>query len=288
MVTVFPYLPNKYTNWYYQIIDRAVSRSTDIGYFERHHVVPSCFFVNNRRRSTRKNGWIDGNPDSDLNLVLLTPREHFLCHWLLTKMVIGVAKRLVLNAFAAFRMASSGQYRIWASWQYELLKRSAVDATKGTKWWNNGTESIRSFDSPGIGWNAGHNRSINSGKKWYHKEDGQRCISKVHPGDGWEIGYGKLIKKCWHNGTDRLISEDCPGVDWKPGNGCRNNVGLKWWHRGSDRTLSKDCPGIGWKHGNGIRPASGKKWYHTTDGIRKQFENDPGHGWIPGKGKTKR
>jgi hypothetical protein len=202
-------------------------------------------------------------------------------------MTTGIANRLMINAFAAFRMLSNGQRRVWASWQYDLLKRSAVAITKGTKWWNNGTIAVRSVDSPGAGWTVGHNRSIHSGKKWYHTEDGQRRISETHPGDGWKIGYGKSTKKTWHNGVDRCVSTERPGDDWKPGNGCKNNIGLKWWHKDGDRILAKDCPGNGWNRGNGIRPASGKKWYHTSNGIRKQFENDPGDGWIPGKGKTK-
>ena len=77
---------NKYTRWYYDIVNRAKTRVLDVGvYSEKHHVVP---------RSLGGNNAID-------NLVKLTAREHFICHWLLTKMVAGVAKSKMWHAFGA-------------------------------------------------------------------------------------------------------------------------------------------------------------------------------------------
>ena len=69
------YLHNKYTITYYNIIDRARQRNFD-GYGEKHHIIPKS---------------LDG-PDTPENIVKLTAREHFLCHWLLTKMVVGQAR----------------------------------------------------------------------------------------------------------------------------------------------------------------------------------------------------
>jgi hypothetical protein len=62
-----------YQNIYNQIIENAKSRGLDKkkleGYFEKHHIIPRC---------------INGTDDKD-NLVLLTGREHYLCHHLLWK-----------------------------------------------------------------------------------------------------------------------------------------------------------------------------------------------------------
>ncbi len=58
-----------YQRIYNSIVDRARSRHID-GYVERHHIKPRC---------------INGKNDSS-NIVALTAREHFLCHWLLTRM----------------------------------------------------------------------------------------------------------------------------------------------------------------------------------------------------------
>lgn len=57
-------------------------------YFEKHHIVPNFMFKDRRGRSGVK-GHLDGNPDEPNNIVLLTAREHFLCHLLLVKILDG-------------------------------------------------------------------------------------------------------------------------------------------------------------------------------------------------------
>jgi hypothetical protein len=61
-----------YEKIYNQIITRArqENRSKDgVNYYENHHIIPKCL-----------NGL-----NEESNLVLLTGREHFICHWILTK-----------------------------------------------------------------------------------------------------------------------------------------------------------------------------------------------------------
>lgn len=67
------YLQNKYTNWYYSLIQTAQQRSAIVGYTENHHIIPRSL----------------GGTNSKINLVRLTAREHFVCHILLTKMTTG-------------------------------------------------------------------------------------------------------------------------------------------------------------------------------------------------------
>ena len=63
---------SKYKNLYLGIISKAVvANHGKEGYFEVHHVIPKSF----------------GGSDHWSNLVRLTAREHFLCHYLLTKLV---------------------------------------------------------------------------------------------------------------------------------------------------------------------------------------------------------
>jgi hypothetical protein len=65
------FLDNKYTRWYYNIINAARTRTNEkLSYTERHHIIPKS---------------LGGNNSSD-NLVPLTGREHFIVHLLLTKM----------------------------------------------------------------------------------------------------------------------------------------------------------------------------------------------------------
>lgn len=87
------FIQNKYTRWYISIIDNAKSQQRkkvkkdlpDYVYYESHHVVP---------RSIKPE--LTHHPE---NVVLLTAREHFICHYLLLKMTEGQNKYKMLNAF---------------------------------------------------------------------------------------------------------------------------------------------------------------------------------------------
>lgn len=102
---------NKYTRWYYQIINRAQARQISSNcYSEIHHITPKS---------------LGGTNDSN-NLVTLSGREHFIAHWLLTKMVSGDDQKKM--AYACKRMMHSSntrqqRYKI-TSRKYELLKQS--------------------------------------------------------------------------------------------------------------------------------------------------------------------
>ena len=64
------FIINKYTSCYFRIIERSKEREiNDIT--EKHHIIPKSF----------------GGKNTKDNLVNLTPREHFICHHLLLKMV---------------------------------------------------------------------------------------------------------------------------------------------------------------------------------------------------------
>lgn len=52
-------------------------------YYETHHIIPECLFKNRSRKGI--SGFIEGDPEEPLNKVLLTAREHFICHVLLYK-----------------------------------------------------------------------------------------------------------------------------------------------------------------------------------------------------------
>lgn len=79
-----------YKKIYKNIIIKAknMNRSkTNEVYYEKHHVIPDFMFINRQRSGPR--GHLEGNPDDVNNLVLLTPREHFICHVLLYKISKG-------------------------------------------------------------------------------------------------------------------------------------------------------------------------------------------------------
>ena len=85
---------NKYNQWYANITDRAKNRVLET-YTESHHIVPRS---------------LGGGDEAD-NLINLTAREHFVCHWLLVKMTTGKDHHKMLNALRMMRAEKQGQQR---------------------------------------------------------------------------------------------------------------------------------------------------------------------------------
>jgi len=82
---------NKYNIWYTNITENARTRDLN-GYTERHHIIPVSL----------------GGGDNAENLVDLTAREHFICHWLLTKIYTGESRAKMVYALNG--MKRNGQY----------------------------------------------------------------------------------------------------------------------------------------------------------------------------------
>ena len=85
---------NKYNQWYTNITERAKNRVLET-YTESHHIIPRS---------------LGGGDEAD-NLVNLTAREHFVCHWLLVKMTAGQDHHKMLNALRMMRAEKQGQQR---------------------------------------------------------------------------------------------------------------------------------------------------------------------------------
>lgn len=93
---------SKYNKWYFQIVNRAQSRVLLLGtYVEKHHIIPKSL----------------GGSNLPANLVKLTAREHFICHWLLTKMYVGEAKSKMIYALSMMKstIKKSGYHQRYSS-----------------------------------------------------------------------------------------------------------------------------------------------------------------------------
>ena len=102
-----------YQKIYDSIISSALNRGLNKkildGYFEIHHIVPRC---------------IGGSNDKS-NLVLLTAREHYLCHWLLWKI-----HKDNKSLFYAYNMICNRNNLIKiSSKQFEILKTNFSNIT---------------------------------------------------------------------------------------------------------------------------------------------------------------
>ena len=111
------FIDNKYTRWYFSIVDWARQHPSG-GYVEEHHIIPKSIGGSNRKD----------------NLVMLSARQHFVLHLLLTKMVAGSHKRGM--AFALHRMAFSkkhGMERNLSPREFELARRMFASTLRNTK-----------------------------------------------------------------------------------------------------------------------------------------------------------
>ena len=160
---------DKYTRWYNQITDRARNRIIE-DYTETHHIKPRSL----------------GGTDDVHNLVKLTAREHFICHWLLTKMTTGEDKAKMIYALNGMKRSNKFAQRYETKITarvYESLKKefSIVHsaAMKGRDPWNRGvpiTEEQREKNRKAA---TGKKRSPESIAKAVAKQTGQKRSEKT-------------------------------------------------------------------------------------------------------------
>jgi 5-methylcytosine-specific restriction endonuclease McrA len=148
MLDTFDFLKNKYTKWYFNVITAAQSRDIS-GYTEEHHIIPKSLGGNNKKE----------------NLVKLTGREHFICHWLLTKMVSDTKQKYQMwNAFSCMLYReNTGQDRYKVnSKTFECIKKAG--STIKSKMWSgegNPMYGLRGKDHPAYGkkWTDEHRKN---------------------------------------------------------------------------------------------------------------------------------
>lgn len=119
---------NKYTKYYTLLTDRAKNRILT-EYTERHHIIPQS---------------LGGSNDKD-NLVDLTAREHFICHWLLIKMTEGDNRGKMLYALNGMKAENKYQQRYSSAITARVYERYRIEHAanhsqrmKGKPAWNKG------------------------------------------------------------------------------------------------------------------------------------------------------
>ena len=109
-----------YLKIYNQIIDRANQRTLEEDvYVEKHHIIPKCV----------------GGTEDPFNIVKLTGREHFICHWLLIRIYPNNNK--LVHAFWMMSFCRKTNRYIPSSRAYneakELHSKLLSDKMKGCK-----------------------------------------------------------------------------------------------------------------------------------------------------------
>lgn len=174
-----------YKNIYYKIIKNAKKETENgnrcIGYFEKHHILPKS---------------LGGSNDKN-NLVKLTAREHFICHWLLVKMYDkGTTERYKMLC-ALWRMQSNPtniNLRYINARTYENLRLEYIQSLKD---WHKQTN-----------FQQGENNS-QYGSHWYtNRNTGESTKFKEKPKEEYWI-LGKNLfngKELWSIDTKTKVS----------------------------------------------------------------------------------
>ena len=156
-------LKSKYWIWYNKIIDKALleNRNKKDDYYERHHIVPKSL----------------GGTDDENNLVLLTAREHFICHYLLTKFTNGKQKSKMIFALNGMRRCNDKQKRYINSHLYENNKKemSKIVSKRNTELFSGSgnpmygkstSKYVKEFwDNVSEDWKEKRNKKVSEGTK---------------------------------------------------------------------------------------------------------------------------
>jgi 5-methylcytosine-specific restriction endonuclease McrA len=200
------FLQNKYHRWYCSIITRASNRMLSVGmYVERHHVIPKSLGGDNTRE----------------NLVSLTAREHFICHWLLTKMTNGRSKSKMWLALLKMCVVSGTHQRYLPSAStYENIRLAVGKANRGE---NNPSYGKR-VPAEQIA-RARNTRQQNdlSRLPYKHSEESKRKIGEANRGrsrpdmvekmklNNQKINHNTNTGKHWYNdGVRSYLKTTCP------------------------------------------------------------------------------
>lgn len=141
---------------YDSLVERGKNRILD-GYGENHHIVPKSL----------------GGNDDKINLVKLTAREHFICHYLLTKIYPPKTKEYYSMIRAFMLMCwykNDNQNRYVNSHLYHKLKEHFSEA--------------QSYTQSGI-------KNSQYGLKWIHNKElkiNKKIQKDFELKDGWEPG----------------------------------------------------------------------------------------------------
>lgn len=193
-----------YWKRYLKFITYNLNQHLGDNFFEVHHIIPRCC----------------GGTNDTSNLIKLTFRQHFIAHWMLSKVGIGSAWYKLRFAFGFMSSCSkTNNYRMYlSSMQFSLSKKIRIETldmfnktiespVKNTTWYiddNNTYYRCSETDDRIILLGLSKTSSPLSGSSWY--TDGTNYFM-LKP-DDQRISMLKLFKKSPAQNTKRNFSED--------------------------------------------------------------------------------
>ena len=224
------FIDNKYTKFYMNIINNAqiLNRKKGCGtYLEAHHIIPSSIGGNNLKG----------------NKVLLTAREHFICHRLLTKMTTGKDKIRMLHALSFFTTRNiTGRQHQLACEANSSAKQGVNNPMYNRVPWNKGKSGYLSEEALA---------NIEAGRKEWYDNGGMtdeyiNKISKTLKGRPKPKGFGGKVsesisgdkhwsfKGYYHTPEGKLSSSTTL-------NGIIPNQLVRRWCKNPNKIITKAC-----------------------------------------------
>lgn len=218
------FLDNKYTRWYNAIVEKAKSQHRtrkDGIYYESHHIIPKSM--------------------GGVVQVLLTGKEHYICHLLLCHMTTGQNKYKMINAL--IRMAynkGKGQRRYTAK-SYSLIRALIAEKNRDTLTGVPKTEQAR------------NNMKGRSGT-WKREEKHLKEMSIRRKGK-YSGNLNPFFGKKHSEETKKRWSEK------RKGKVTRGSTGMKWYNDGVKSTMQfeNEVDRTIWKYEGMIRNVMAKK-----------------------------
>ena len=155
----YDFLDNKYTKLYFKILNKSTLSSNS----EKHHVIPKSL----------------GGHNNFMNLRRISTREHFICHYLLTKMIPTNTQDYykMVKAFMMMKMGVEGDHQRY--FNSHLYKSKRIEFGKAQSYYQQG------------------NKHSQYGSKWMYLEDESKKVKaeevNKHLEMGWEFGRHKKI-----------------------------------------------------------------------------------------------
>jgi len=172
-------LTNKYSKTYFAITSNAKQRITE-GYTELHHIIPQS---------------MGGSNDKD-NLVELTAREHFICHWLLIKMTEGKDRSKMLYALNGMKAENRYQQR------YNTKITARVYATYRIEHAENHSNTMKGRPAK----NKGRSMSEEQKQLLREKAKANHATGKVYSKESQEKRVAKILGQKRTDETKKLMS----------------------------------------------------------------------------------